>query len=156
MANLSETLTYLIKQRRLSTSELARQTGVAQPVIYRMMTGATTNPQVLSLKPVADYLGISIDQLMGYKALDAQEPLNTLLLHDIQNRLTTIKTIASALAEIFPKLSNAYKVGLHNGLVAQELPLELLPMIDFNISSLTKSADFVTKALKIERSDKRE
>ena len=148
MSTLSKILTQLIQQRGLSTAELARQTGVAQPVIYRLMTGTTENPQVLSLKPLADYFGISLDQLMGYKCLTRTEPLNQKTVHDMQNKLTTIKTIASSLMEFFPPLHTAYQKALEAHLVPADIPPELLPILKVNLDNLIKAADWIATGLK--------
>ena len=65
MENLSAVLTHLMSKNGLTSSELARKTGVAQPVIYRLMSGETENPQILTLKPIADYFKLTIDKLSG-------------------------------------------------------------------------------------------
>jgi transcriptional regulator with XRE-family HTH domain len=156
MNNLANTLSQLIKQRGLSTAELARQTGVAQPVIYRLMVGTTENPQIMSLKPIADYFSISVDQLMGYKALTENEPLNKATLHDVQNKLAAIKTVASALIDIVPHLRDGYKTAVHAQLMKEAVSIELLPIIELNILNVIKSADAVATSLNIQQSGNRE
>jgi len=69
MKTLSVTLTYLMNKKGIKSAELARKTGVGQPVVHRLMTGVTENPQILTLKPIADFFQISIDQLLPTSAL---------------------------------------------------------------------------------------
>jgi SOS-response transcriptional repressor LexA len=64
---IGRTLTELMKERKLTSAELARLTGVVQPVIYRMASGETDNPKIGTLIPIANYFGISINQLIGFK-----------------------------------------------------------------------------------------
>ncbi|MCW5589717.1 MAG: helix-turn-helix domain-containing protein [Legionellales bacterium] len=68
-SNLSTVLRALMKSRRLSESELSRQTGIGQPVIHRMVSGETSNPKIETLRPVALYFNLSINQLIGDEPL---------------------------------------------------------------------------------------
>jgi transcriptional regulator with XRE-family HTH domain len=62
---LALTLKTLLGQLNLSESELARQTGVCQPVIHRMASGETDNPKIETLRPIAKFFSISLEQLIG-------------------------------------------------------------------------------------------
>ncbi len=62
---ISETLSKLIKQQNLNTLELSRRTGIGQPVIYRIMSGETDNPKIATVCALADYFGITVNQLIG-------------------------------------------------------------------------------------------
>ena len=68
---IGNTLAKLMKERRLTSSALARLTGVAQPVIYRIASGESDNPKIATLLPLANYFEVSIDALIG-RSLDAQ------------------------------------------------------------------------------------
>lgn len=73
---LSEILTRLMFARRIRTTELARQVNIPQPTLSRIVSGATTNPHQTSLKILADFFGITVDQLRGYQPiswLDTQD-----------------------------------------------------------------------------------
>ena len=63
--NISKTLKKLIADHKLNTMELARRTGIGQPVIYRLISGETDNPKIATLCALADYFGISVNQLIG-------------------------------------------------------------------------------------------
>ncbi len=54
---------------KITVTELARQTGVGQPVIHRMASGETDNPKVGSLSPIAKFFNINISQLIGDEPL---------------------------------------------------------------------------------------
>lgn len=63
--NISKTLKQLMAEHKLNTMELARRTGIGQPVIYRLISGETDNPKIITLCSLADYFGISVNQLIG-------------------------------------------------------------------------------------------
>lgn len=56
-----------------SVSELARLTGIPQPTIHHILTGATKNPRKKALEELSRFFSISIEQLIG------QEPLPTII-----------------------------------------------------------------------------
>ena len=65
MTDLQGRLKHLIEQENLNTLELARRTGIGQPVIYRIMTGTTTNPRLETLMQLATYFNLSVSELIG-------------------------------------------------------------------------------------------
>ena len=65
MIGLSLNLKKLMKLRETNPSELARQTGVAQPIIHRIASGKNTNPKLETLKPLAVHFQVSISELIG-------------------------------------------------------------------------------------------
>jgi SOS-response transcriptional repressor LexA len=72
---LSITLRTLLHELNLSESELARKTGVCQPVIHRMASGETDNPKIETLRPIAKFFSISLDQLVGDAPLPRDQPI---------------------------------------------------------------------------------
>lgn len=65
MNKLPQVLLLLMEEQDLTVSELARRTGIGQPVIHRLLSGETDNPKVATLSPIANYFAISISQLIG-------------------------------------------------------------------------------------------
>ena len=65
ISKLSENLKALMWEVGITVTELARQTGVGQPVIHRMASGETDNPKVGSLRPIAKFLNVTISELLG-------------------------------------------------------------------------------------------
>ena|SRR3990167_6463527 len=65
MASLSSNLKNLMSVAHINASELARRTGIAQPIIHRLSTGQNTNPKLATIKPVARYFMVSVSQLIG-------------------------------------------------------------------------------------------
>ncbi len=53
----------------INESELARRTGIGQPVVHRICSGETDNPKVATLSPIANFFAVSIDQLFGTEPL---------------------------------------------------------------------------------------
>lgn len=58
-------LTKLLSERGMRVTELARQVNVPQPTIHRIITGVCESPHLSSLKPIADFFSITVEQLKG-------------------------------------------------------------------------------------------
>lgn len=68
--SVSEVLKYLMQDiGNISEGELSRRTGVPQPTIHRILSGKTPNPRLDSVKPLADFFNLSIDQLLARDSL---------------------------------------------------------------------------------------
>jgi transcriptional regulator with XRE-family HTH domain len=62
----SSVLRYLMKDiGDISEGELFRRTGVPQPTIHRILSGATPNPRMDSLEPLAEFFNVTPDQMLG-------------------------------------------------------------------------------------------
>lgn len=53
----------------LSESELSRKTGVPQPTINRLLSGVTPDPRVSTVRDLARFFGVRIEQLLGDEPL---------------------------------------------------------------------------------------
>lgn len=62
---VSRILSSLMSELKIKESELARQTGLPQTTINRLLLGGTTDPRASTLQPIAKFFGVSIDQLLG-------------------------------------------------------------------------------------------
>lgn len=71
MTNISYNLKTLMSSGAVNASELARRTGVAQPIIYRLSTGQNTNPKLGTVCPISDYFMVTVSQLIGEVPLPA-------------------------------------------------------------------------------------
>ena len=58
----------------IKESELARQTGLPQATINRVLLGGTNDPRGSTLKPIAAFFNITIGQLLGEEPLDQLQP----------------------------------------------------------------------------------
>src|SRR3990167_7161172 len=77
MNSLANQLSTLLKNNKLKPTQLAKATGIAQPIIHRLITGKTTNPQLTTLLTIADYFNIELDHLIGRKALHSTSSTST-------------------------------------------------------------------------------
>lgn len=85
MNNLKKNLNLLLKEADMSGAELARKTGIAQPVLHKIIAGDTTNPNVNTLRPIAKFFAISLSQLLGDEPLPADRLQGT----HVADQLTT-------------------------------------------------------------------
>lgn len=60
----------LMTEAGIKEAELARQTGLPQTTINRLLLGDTTDPRANTLKPIAKFFGVTIGQLLGEEALN--------------------------------------------------------------------------------------
>lgn len=65
MASLNSNLKTLMSLAKINASELARRTGIAQPIIHRLSTGQNTNPKLATIKPISRYFSVTVSQLIG-------------------------------------------------------------------------------------------
>ncbi|MHB1948961.1 MAG: helix-turn-helix domain-containing protein [Gammaproteobacteria bacterium] len=61
---LAINLRNLIQSKSVSECELARRTNIPQPTIHKILTGKTTDPRASTLKALADFFEISIEELL--------------------------------------------------------------------------------------------
>jgi len=66
---ISNILSYLIKQTRISEAELARKIDVPRATINRLVSGRTPDPRASTLNAIAAYFNVSVDQLLGKQPL---------------------------------------------------------------------------------------
>lgn len=74
MASLNVNLKSLMSGAKINASELARRTGIAQPIIHRLSTGQNTNPKLATIKPIAHYFAVTVSQLIGEDPLPNEQP----------------------------------------------------------------------------------
>ncbi|MEB1136038.1 S24 family peptidase [Xanthomonas campestris pv. campestris] len=63
MNRLSENLRSLMSVESLSENQLSRNTGVPQPTIHRVLSGRVSDPRDGTLRPLAEYFGVSVEEL---------------------------------------------------------------------------------------------
>lgn len=68
-------LKHLMEEQKLTTSELARLASIEQSTLHRLLAGKSASPKLETILPLADYFGITIDQLIGKESLPSnREP----------------------------------------------------------------------------------
>lgn len=67
--SLRDVIKELQESYQITDAELARETGIPQATIYRLVSGMTDDPKVSSLKPLASFFNITIGQLTGDEPL---------------------------------------------------------------------------------------
>ena len=67
--NLAKNLKKLLTIHGVAPSQVAEKCGVGKPILSRILSGETYNPQVETLKPIAEFFKVTIDQLIGMAPL---------------------------------------------------------------------------------------
>lgn len=67
----------LMEEAGLTEAALARQVNLPQTTVNRLLLGGTTDPRTYTLKPIADYFGITIGQLCGFESLPSNRITGT-------------------------------------------------------------------------------
>lgn len=75
---IANVLNQLITQMGISEAALGRKIGVPRATINRLVSGKTPDPRASTLKAIADFFEITIDQLLGEKLLLNQSQENEL------------------------------------------------------------------------------
>lgn len=65
MIHISENLIKLLEKNNLTVSDVSRATNIKQPIVHYLVYGKNENPTINLLKPIADYLNVSIDYLIS-------------------------------------------------------------------------------------------
>lgn len=63
----------LLKEKNITAYRISKDTGIAQSVLSAWKTGKST-PKLDKLKAIADYLGVSIEYLMGEEKKEEKQP----------------------------------------------------------------------------------
>ena len=65
MSNINNVVTILIRNSGLSENELSRRMNLTVAALNKIKTGMMSNPTAKTLECIAEYFGVTIDQLMG-------------------------------------------------------------------------------------------
>ena len=62
---IKDNLAALIGQRHLNPTMLAKETGITQPTLHRILSGESLSPRVEHLKTLAAFFGVGVEDLIG-------------------------------------------------------------------------------------------
>ncbi len=62
---ISHILNRLLSEKKIRVTELARLVKLPQPTVHRIVNGVCEYPRPVSLKPIADFFSITVEQLRG-------------------------------------------------------------------------------------------
>lgn len=61
---INDKINRLLKERNININKLAKEADIPVSNIYKITQGKNLNPGVYTVKAIADYLGITIDELV--------------------------------------------------------------------------------------------
>lgn len=66
---IAQILNRLMTEKKIRVAELARQVSLPQPTVHRIAVGACEHPHLSSLRPIADFFSINVEQLKGHEPI---------------------------------------------------------------------------------------
>lgn len=64
---INDKINQLLKEKNISANKLAKEADIPVSNIYKIVQNKNLNPGVYTVKAIADYLGITIDELIENK-----------------------------------------------------------------------------------------
>lgn len=61
----NKNLYHLMSAKGINQTRLAKETGVPQPTISRIIRGDTTSPRFSSIKKIANYFDVPLEDVIG-------------------------------------------------------------------------------------------
>lgn len=61
---LHDKLNRILKERNINVHQISRGAGVNHENVYKILKEENKNPGVYTVKKIADYLGVTIDELL--------------------------------------------------------------------------------------------
>ncbi len=86
MSNLVKSIKKLMHENDVNATELSLRCGVDKGNVSRILSGKTPNPKIETLKSIANFFDITIDQLLGDTAIPSEHtcgvvvPINRLII----------------------------------------------------------------------------
>jgi len=69
---VSKIITKLMSEIGIKESELARQAGLPQTTVNRLLIGDTSDPRANTLKPIAKFFGVTVGQILGEESISSE------------------------------------------------------------------------------------
>lgn len=118
----SKIISGLMLEMGIKESELARQTGLPQTTINRLLIGETSDPRANTLKPIANFFGVTIGQIIGEEPINPTRIPGTFVPNN-RDAWAHVPVISweEAISWIFRK--DTYNIHSHKKWIATERPI---------------------------------
>ncbi len=63
MSTLRQNLAFLMHKHQITANTLAKETGVPQPTISRILNGESSDPRTLTVQPIAERFGLDVEDM---------------------------------------------------------------------------------------------
>jgi len=147
MSKLAANIKSLMREKGISTTELARQINISQPVLHRLATGETTNPRIGTLIPIARFFSVTLDQLLGNTTQITTQswttvPLLTLdqIINWLDHRLS-MPPLTKFVSTNIPANKNNYAIQINNSVMQPRFSEGTLLII--NPDYIPEDQDFI-------------
>jgi transcriptional regulator with XRE-family HTH domain len=89
----------LVDGKPITENELSRRSQVPQPTIHRMLTGESRYPTPKTVRPLAEYFGVSMAQMWGEEPLPSHKERSASLEEGLTYRQRRLVELYEALPE---------------------------------------------------------
>lgn len=62
--NIGKNIQYTLAKKGIKAYKIAKEIGISNGNLYDILSGKNSNPTIKVLKRIADYLGVTIDELL--------------------------------------------------------------------------------------------
>ena len=62
--NVGKNIQYTLAKKGIKAYKMAKEVGISQGYIYDILNGKNKNPGIYTVKKIADYLGVTVDELL--------------------------------------------------------------------------------------------
>lgn len=62
--NIGKNIQYTLAKKGIKAYKIANEIGISNGNLYDILSGKNSNPTIKVLKRIADYLGVTIDELL--------------------------------------------------------------------------------------------
>lgn len=61
---IGKSIQYILEKKGIKAYKMAKEVGISQGNIYDILNGKNKNPGVYTVKKIADYLGVTVDEII--------------------------------------------------------------------------------------------
>ena len=128
-----EKLKMIREEKELTNSEIAELSKIPLPTITRVFNGQTPNPTFETIVGIARGMGVSLDELAGFKQPDEQ-PLTVPIIETINSYSELLKEKDNRINQLLEDKATLKKekYGIFGVLVVFILALVILLIVDIN------------------------
>lgn len=137
---ISSILNKLMSAQKLNVSEVARRAKLPQPTVQRIAAGTCASPHISTLKPLAEFFSVTVDQLKGLEPIPQFDNVGKIPLVEWENagNIKIDKNHEQIIADVQVS-SNAYALKVIDSAMEPFFPRGTLLIVDPSVQPKDRS-----------------